>query len=180
MDTAGWSGLNWAVPDRRFEQLVRTHHRAVHTYARSIASDPSVVDDAVQETFIKAWRHLDSFRGDGNFEGWLIRICRNCVIDIERREARARSAVDRQLRLLRPPTSTTMDDTSELAQLIDALPRSHREVLTVCGVLGYDYEAAAQILDIPVGTVRSRLHRARQALEQLLEPGTNSQDERAS
>ena len=111
---------------------------------------------------------------------WAIGVTSRIEVMLKPTEARARSAVDRQLRLLRPPTATTMDDTSEVAQLIDSLPRSHREVLTVCGVLGYDYETAAQILEIPVGTVRSRLHRARQALEQLLEPGSNPQDQRAS
>lgn len=161
------------MQDRRFEELVRANHRAVSTYAQSMASTPSIAEDAIQETFLRAWRYLDTFRGDGSFEGWLIRICRRCVFDLEARERRSAG----------PCGSVPLDDDagagpselpdhrSETLVLLGALPPDQREVIVLCGVLGYGYEAAAAVLDIPIGTVRSRLHRARSALSQALGAG---------
>lgn len=145
--------------ERRFETLVRRHHVAVTAYARAMASSAALAEDAVQETFLRAWRYLDSFRGDGSFEGWLIRICRHCVIDLERTERRHARPVDLPVAEVRDQGST-----AELTDLMTTLPSEHREVLVLCAVLGYDYEAAAAVLDLPVGTVRSRLSRARKRL----------------
>jgi RNA polymerase sigma-70 factor (ECF subfamily) len=135
-------------------------------YAASLASTSTVAEDAVQETFLRAWRHLDSFRGDGSFEGWLIRICRRCVIDLERRERRAARQLERPLTTIEHP-----DGTGESLAVLAALSRDHREILVVCGLLGYDYESAAEVLDLRVGTVRSRLHRARAAFADALDAG---------
>ena len=153
---------------------MRTHHRAVRTYARSMASSDALADDAVQETFLRAWRYLDSFRGSGSFEGWLIRICRRCIIDLEQRERRASAAA------LPAAPAVAPDYRSEIVSVMATLPPAHREVLVLCGVLGYDYDDAARVLDIPVGTVRSRLHRARTALAERLEPDRAAQEPAAS
>jgi RNA polymerase sigma-70 factor (ECF subfamily) len=142
--------------ERRFEALVRQHHPAVTAYAKARANNSALAEDAVQETFLRAWRYLDSFRGEGSFEGWLIRICRRCIIDLERSERRQSQPVDM------PCTEAdTGGSTTEVTDIMATLPMEHREVLVLCGVLGYDYESAAAVLDIPVGTVRSRLSRAR-------------------
>lgn len=153
----------------RFEALVREHHRAVSTYARSMASTPTIAEDAVQETFIRAWKYLDSFRGTGSFEGWLIRICRRCVFDLESRAARDEVVETAPEWLTQEP-----DQTGDTFALIAALPREQREVVIVCGVLGYEYQDAAVILDIPIGTVRSRLHRARGALHDAMASSTTA------
>ncbi len=129
------------------------------TYAHSMASAATIADDAVQETFLRAWTYLDSFGGSGSFEGWLIRICRHALFDLESKERRAASLTEAV-----PVTNQAADYRPETMTLLSALPRDQRAVLVVCGVLGYDYEAAADVLDIPVGTVRSRLHRARAAM----------------
>ena len=144
---------------------MREHARAVTAYARAITSDPWTADDAVQETFLRAWKYQDSFRGAGSYEGWLLRICRNVVIDL----ASGRH-VDRLDPLPLPGNTERLADhrapesSIEIDQAIAALPVAQREVVTLCGVLGYDYDAAAELLGVPVGTVRSRLHRARTAL----------------
>ena len=145
--------------ERRFETLVRHHHAAVTAYARAMASSTTLAEDAVQETFLRAWRYLDSFRGEGSFEGWLIRICRRCVIDLEHAERRQAQLADLPVAEMRDGGST-----AELTGLMATLPVEQREVLVLCGVLGYDYERAAVVLDVPVGTVRSRLSRARRRL----------------
>jgi len=146
---------------RRFEHLVAVHAGAVTAYARAMTNDRWAADDAVQETFLRAWKYLDSFRGTGSFEGWLIRICHNCVVDLAR--ARVDSPDDRL-----PEGTEAPDHSGEVHDLIERLPTEQREVVALCGVLGYDYAGAAEILDVPVGTIRSRLHRARASLEREL------------
>ena len=146
-----------ALTDRHFAALVRQHGGAVVAYARAVAPDRWTADDAVQETFLRAWRYRDSFRATGSFEGWLVRICRNCLLDLVARR-------------VEEPTSDTPDivevepEPIELYDLVARLPVHQREVVALCGLLGYDYSGAAELLGIPIGTVRSRMHRARAAL----------------
>ena len=157
--------------DADFERLVRENQRAVRTYAQSIATTRTIAEDAVQDTFLRAWKYLDSFRGDGSVEGWLIRICRRCVFDLERREKRNRDLAEHHdTAVVEHP-----DHRSETLALLVSLPPEQREVIALCGLLGYDYSSASAILDVPVGTVRSRLHRARAALGASLEaPATDA------
>jgi RNA polymerase sigma-70 factor (ECF subfamily) len=150
------------LSDRRFTQLARDHAGAVTAYARAVASDRWTADDAVQETFLRAWKYRDSFRATGSFEGWLIRICRNCLIDI------AAKRVDTPTAEL-PERAAEPDGLTELCDLVARLPMSQREVVAVCGLLGYDYAGAAELLEVPIGTIRSRLHRARAAIAQQLD-----------
>lgn len=157
--------------EARFEQLVRDHRRAVQTYAQSLSSTPTIAEEAVQDTFLRAWKYLDSFRGSGSYEGWLIRICRRCVLDLERKERKQESLLDR--RTLN--TSQEPEGASELLTTISRLPIDQREVVVICGVLGYDYQTASTILDVPVGTVRSRLHRGRTTLSKALNEPAQTQ-----
>lgn len=146
---------------RQFDQLVARHATAVTAYARAVAANRWEAEDAVQETFLRAWKYLDSFRGHGSFEGWLIRICRNCIVDLARKHPT--EPEDRMPEQVEHP-----DHSSDVHDLIERLPLEQREVVALCGVLGYDYAAAATLLEVPVGTIRSRLHRARAALEREL------------
>ncbi len=142
------------INERRFDELVRLHAAAVSAYARAMARDPWVAEDAVQETFLRAWKYIDSYRASGSFEGWLIRICRNCLTDLAARRTPEPTA---EL----PERALGADDTHEIHDLVARLPVHQREVVALCGFLGYDYAGAAELLGVPVGTVRSRLHRAR-------------------
>lgn len=145
-----------------FERNFMSHSKALHAYARAICSTPEMVEDIVQETFLRAWKYLDSYSGRGSFEGWLLRICRNCTIDI----AHSRSTTEPLEE--DPQLGADLDRPHEIMELIACLPLTQREVLVLCGLLGYDYEGAAAILGVPVGTVRSRLSRGRTNLAQLL------------
>jgi len=154
------------LTDRRFAQLVRDHGGAVAAYARAVAPDRWTADDAVQETMLRAWRYRESFRSSGSFEGWLIRICRRCLIDL----------TSHRLDELTPEAPEVAEQPGglyELYDLIARLPVHQREVVAVCGLLGYDYAGAAELLEIPIGTVRSRMHRARMALSAQVDPAKN-------
>ena len=151
------------ISDRRFARLVCEHAGAVGSYARAVAPDRWTAEDAVQETFLRAWQYRDSFRSTGSFEGWLIRICRNCLIDF--------AAINVAQPVLAVPdlVDETSHELPELYDLLARLPVHQREVVVICSLLGFDYAGAAELLDVPIGTVRSRLHRARAAIAQQLD-----------
>lgn len=150
------------VRDEEFDELVRRHHAALHAYARAMCRDRWTAEEAVQETLLRAWKYQDSYARRGSFEGWLIRICRNCITDLAQRASRTEEIELVEL-------AVEPDRASELHDLLEQLPLAHREVVLLCGVMGYDYDSAATILDVPVGTVRSRLSRARQSLVAMLD-----------
>ena len=152
-----------------FDIFVREHAQSVRRYAFSMLHDSWAADDALQETFLRAWRFWSSFRGESTREAWVIRICRNVVLDmLKRRFDQPLSRVEQiagegASHFDQPMLS--LDSTWMLMQL----RLEYREVVFLVDVLGYDYETAAVVLDAPVGTVRSRVHRARSALRDVLQ-----------
>jgi RNA polymerase sigma-70 factor (ECF subfamily) len=145
-----------------FDDIVRKNTPAVTAFARSMVRDASLIDDIVQETFIRAWRYLPTFRNEGSLQGWLIRICQN-VVRSSMKKHRVIEQIDSDV------VAKNCDyDASDLRTMIDALPDDHRAIVTLCIVLGYSYEDVADILEIPIGTVRSRLSRARVSLQHML------------
>jgi RNA polymerase sigma-70 factor, ECF subfamily len=166
------------MQDREFDDHSRRSAASISTYARSLTADRNLAEDAVQETFLRAWKYLDSYTGQGSFEGWLIRICRNCVVDLSAKK-RVHEPLSPEF-VERLPAISNGSATMELQDLIVRLPTAYREVLVLIGVLGYDYEFAAELLAIPIGTVRSRLSRARDALHQMLADADHIDTEAAS
>jgi RNA polymerase sigma-70 factor (ECF subfamily) len=153
------------MKDQRFEKLLTGHIPALRAYATALTDRRCDADDAVAETLGRAWRYADSFDGRGSFEGWLLRICRNSVIDARLRAKRIREAESAAgVRAV----SANVTGSVELNDLIRRLPVAQREVVVLTAVLGYSYEETAELLDAPIGTIRSRLHRARAALTVLL------------
>ena len=145
-----------SVPD--FETLVRECMPGLSAYARSICSDRWTAEDAVQETLIRAWRYLPTFRGESPVMGWLVTICRRVVIDLARKAPVAEQLPENVL------DATDHFGGAHVMDMIRELPLPQREVVVLCGLLGLDYAATADSLGVPVGTVRSRLSRARETL----------------
>lgn len=155
------------MKDRVFDELVRKHEAALTTYARSIARDFWSAEEAVQGTLVRAWRYIDTFDGRGSFEGWLLRICRNVVIDNAHAQSLQPIPAENN-ELDRVAGSVGHDDSLGIVDLLQQLSVDHREILVLVGVLGVSYEEAAMTLDVPIGTVRSRLGRARESFGRLL------------
>jgi RNA polymerase sigma-70 factor (ECF subfamily) len=141
-----------------FDDVVRENFASVTAYARSATSHASLVEEAVQETFIRAWRYWPTFRHESNVLSWLITICRRVIIDLVKKDSRAEILPDNVIDTHDPFESTAINE------LISHLSLPLREVVVLCAVLGFDYETAAETLGVPVGTVRSRLSRARESL----------------
>ena len=144
-----------------FEELVRTHQADVYRFARHLTRDSTTAEDVTQETFIRAFRFLRTFRGDCRFSSWLLRIARNCSMDaIRSRNQRAEREQGGPLpALIADPVART-----ELTEALRAVTEDQREPFLLIEVFGLSYQEAADVLQIKVGTVKSRMHRARLAM----------------
>lgn len=159
-----------------FNQLVLKYQDLVYNVARSILADDESAEDAAQESFISAFQHVASFRG-GSFRSWLLRITTNTCYDFLRSHRRRPTVplypVDGDGNEIDSPSWLADPDPSPQAKLeseefsqalygwLDDLPAPFRAVITLIDVNEIDYEEAARVLGIPIGTVKSRLARAR-------------------
>jgi RNA polymerase sigma-70 factor (ECF subfamily) len=135
-------------------------------------------EDVTQEAFTKAYLRLDAFQGKSSFFTWLHRIAFNLAIDLRRRGARERRIgkvdIENAEHLLRSddPDPTKKSEQAEMQQRVyqalTMIDPERREVVTLRDLQGMDYAEIAEVLEIPIGTVRSRLHRARLELRDLL------------
>jgi len=152
-----------------FESLVRDYQADVWRFAYHLTRNRATADDVTQEAFLKAYRSLGTFRGDAKFSSWLLRITHNCAIDAFRRARREGPVPDDVLAGLaveRPQGSA--EDRLRIAQAVRRLSPELREPFVVIEVLGFSYEEASTILGVRLGTVKSRMHRARAALARTL------------
>ena len=151
------------------DDIVRSYRPAVTAFTRSLVREPATVDDIVQETFIRVWRYLPTFRGEGSFEGWVVRICHNVIRTTLKRQKITEPMVE--------DLKHTADDygSFDLLDLVSTLSPDHRAVTVMCLVLGHTYDDAADILGIPIGTVRSRVSRARTLLQEKLADSVTKQ-----
>lgn len=166
---APWSPPSW-------EDVVRTHSARVYRLAYRLTGNHADAEDLTQETFVRVFRSLDSYR-PGNFEGWLHRITTNLFLDQARRRGRIRfdPIGEATERLPAAPGSEQPERGFEHANLdvdvqdaLAALPPRYRAAVVLCDIEGLSYEEIGATLGIKMGTVRSRIHRARAMLREQL------------
>jgi len=164
-----------------FGVLVSRYQARLYNAAIRLVDNPEDAADVVQDAFLNAFQSLHSFKGDAEFFTWLYRIAFNTAISLKRKR---RAAIS--LDSVGPEGGIDPDDPSEYVKPGLALERSeeeqqlqeamvrlsheHREVLVLKDIEGMRYEDIAEILKVPIGTIRSRLHRARLELRDLLQP----------
>lgn len=145
-----------------FELIVRRHTDSVWRYARTVLHDDGSAEEAVQDTFLKAHRALATFRGEAALRTWLISICHRACLDRLRRK-RLDVVPLEQVREQRG-REEQHDLRLWLEQAVAELPDDERQAFTLVHVLGYSREDAAQIVEVPPSTMRSRVSRARERL----------------
>jgi RNA polymerase sigma-70 factor (ECF subfamily) len=178
---------------RAFELLVEKYQRKLARLLARLIRDPGEVEDVTQEAFIKAYRALPSFRGDSAFYTWLYRIgvntAKNYLMAMGRRtptstevEAQAAEGYDEgeQLRDINTPESVLLS--KEIAATVNAaineLPEELRTAIQLRELEGMSYEEIARIMECPIGTVRSRIFRAREAIAERLRPLLDARKEK--
>ena len=151
------------------EELV-AHIPALRAFARSLANDASHADDLVQETVLKGWSNLHSYSAGTNMRAWLFTILRNTFYSEFRKFRREVEDVDGKI-AAQVPDRAAQDgvmDMRDFEKAFAQLPADQREALTLVGASGLTYDEAAEICGCAVGTVKSRVNRARARLSDLL------------
>lgn len=145
---------------------------SLRRYARALTGNQDQADDLVQDCLERGWRRLHLWRPGSDLRAWLFTIMHNLYVNQVRRYRATPHFVPVDAAEDCPDTSKTADDamvTRQLEEAIAELPEKHREVLLLVALEAMRYEQVAEILDIPIGTVMSRLSRARQSLLELLD-----------
>jgi RNA polymerase sigma-70 factor (ECF subfamily) len=149
-----------------FEELVVRYQDRLYTLALRITLSDADAYDCVQEGLVSAWRGLHSFRFDARFSTWIHRIVVRKAYDVLERRARTAEPVDEVPAVsVDSPADARLDLLSALARL----EPEFRVVAVACDVVGLSMDEAAAVLDLPAGTVKSRLHRARARLAEALQ-----------
>lgn len=171
-----------------FEAIVRAHQNRVFSFCARMLADREDALDAAQEVFLSAWRNLAEFRGEAALSTWLLRIAANrCLNRIRRRK----SLSERETPWPEPPGESEegyifqpaggeadrpdrLAETREMGEILtkalSQLDPGSRWMVLLSDVEGFSYEEIAALADVPLGTVKSRLHRARMAMRRLLSP----------
>jgi RNA polymerase sigma-70 factor (ECF subfamily) len=167
-----------------FQEEVIPHLDAMYNFALRLTSEPNDAEDLVQDTIVKAYRFFDSYQKGTNAKAWLFRILKNSYINSYRKQSKQPSQVDydevsafyETIRADRTDTSDLEDRMfrelidDDISNALQRLPEDFRTVVLLCDVENFTYEEIANMLDVPIGTIRSRLHRGRNLLKsELLE-----------
>ena len=157
-----------------WEDVARQYGRKIYNYAYRLTGNPDDAADLVQEVLLRVRKGLGGYR-PGSFEGWLWRITRNAFIDgVRRRQRRPTSPLpdDDRSTLATSPSPDEVLAAVRLSEDVQAaiikLPMDFRECVVLCDVVGLTYEEIAKAVDVLVGTVRSRIHRGRKMLREVL------------
>jgi RNA polymerase sigma-70 factor (ECF subfamily) len=150
-------------------ELYRAYGRAVYAVARRALGDGGLAEEAVQQTFLKAWRAADRFEPGRDPAPWLYAIARRVAIDLYRRERRHRTddSVEPEIAVLSPSFEHTWE-VWEVRMALDKLPADELAVVRATHYLGLSHSEAAEELNVPIGTVKSRSHRAHRHLAEML------------
>ncbi len=171
-----------AQDDPAFQRELISLIPHLRAFARTLAGDPAAADDLAQDAMMKAWDARASFQMGTNMKAWTFMILRNQFYSEKRRAWRQtqldQEAAERTLIAVDDPEAPVALD--ELRLGLAGLPPEQREALILVGAGGFAYEEAAEICGCAVGTVKSRVSRARRALQAILEEGTYERDGRSA
>jgi len=166
-----------------FEREMLPHLDALYNFAIRLTTDPIDAEDLVQDTIVKAFRFFSSYEKGTNAKAWLFRILKNSYINNYRKKSKQPQQVDYdEVSTYYESVRSEQSDTTDMEDImyrdmlddhitkaLQRLPEDFRTVVLLCDVEGFTYEEIANMLDVPIGTIRSRLHRGRNLLRVELE-----------
>ncbi len=167
---------------RDFQREAMVHIDSLYNFALRMTGDAEDANDLVQETYMKAYRFFDSFEKGTNCKAWLFRILKNSYINKYRKESKEPDKIDYDeiKEFYHSVKHSSLDSNDmqekmfgellddEVARALESLPEDFKEVVQLCDIEGFTYEEIANMVDCPIGTVRSRLHRGRKILREKL------------
>ena len=151
-----------------FSELVRRHQSRVRSWLRQLTRNPATADDIAQDTFIKAWDKLHTFGGQGRFAAWLMKIAYTEFLMTHRKaksELRLAAAVEAEIG--EPPVhdpSGEQNVAADLERLLGVLGEEERAVMILCYAQGLSHGEASEITGMPVGTIKSHIHRGKEKI----------------
>ena len=165
-----------------FEEEFLPHIHSMYNFAYRLTFNEDDTKDLVQDTYLKAFRFIESFEKGTNAKAWLFRILKNSFINDFRKKSKEPSKLDYQEvetyynsddvdeKITTDLRAETVQDMigDEISNALNSLDVDFRTVIILCDLEGFKYDEMAKILDVPIGTVRSRLHRARNLLKEKL------------
>ena len=163
--------------DRAFERLLTAYRGRVYRLALSYVRTPADAEDLAQEAFVRLWRALPLYDGRASFSTWLYVIARNaCLSELRRRGARPTASLDDDPADPAAPMSAAspVDLRMECETLVEMLDEPQRRIVRLFYLEERSYEQVAAMLDMPINTVRSHLHRARKRLASLMAPAAGA------
>ncbi|MBI3142541.1 MAG: sigma-70 family RNA polymerase sigma factor [Bacteroidetes bacterium] len=166
--------------DSLFQKEFLPHMDSMYNFGFYLANDEELAKDLLQETYLKAYKYIEYFQVGTNSKAWLIRIMKNNFINEYRKKSKAPYKVDIEdvnqkediedgfveLDMRQEVFGSLIGD--EITNAVNALPVDYRLIILLCDIEGFKYDEIATIIDVPLGTVRSRLHRARNLLKENL------------
>ena len=152
-----------------FAELVRNHQSAIRGLLRQLTrSDLALADDLAQETFLRAYKHIRSFRGEAKFSTWLYRIAYNCFREEARKRKELVGVDETLLESQADPQTTDPALKHDLMHALLLLPLHERSAILLCCQNGLSHDEAARVLEIPLGTVKTNVLRGREKLKKTL------------
>lgn len=166
-----------------FEKLIEAHQKKVFNIALGMLKNPADAEDIAQDVFIKVYKSLKNFKGQSSFSTWLYRVTTNtCLDELRRRKTRQTFSIDEEIVTQEGEVSKQVVDDSpspdeileknelkrNISHAISKLAKEHRTVIVLRDMQGFSYEEIANILQLPLGTVKSRINRARLTLKDIL------------
>jgi RNA polymerase sigma-70 factor (ECF subfamily) len=168
--------------DQVFEAEFLPHIDSLYNFATFLENNDEIAKDLLQETYLRAYKFINYYEKGTNAKAWLIRILKNTFINEYRKKSKAPTRVEFE------DTYQQVDDSAEeemqnvdlrqevynnlvgdeITKAVNALPVDYRLIILLCDIEGFKYDEIAKIIDVPIGTVRSRLHRARNMLKEQL------------
>lgn len=158
-----------------FSELVRRHQSAVRGLLRQLTrTDTALADDLAQETFLKAFKNIRSFRGEAKFSTWLYRIAYNTFREDARKRKELVGIDETQLEAEQDPNTVDPALRQDLMQALKLLPLHERSAVLLCCQNGLSHDEASRVLDIPLGTVKTNVLRGREKLKKTLAAWSNN------
>jgi RNA polymerase sigma-70 factor, ECF subfamily len=168
VDDAGLASAAAGGDRRALEQLLDRHADRVHAICRRVVAHPEDALDATQEALIAIARGIGRFDGRSAFTTWMYRVATNAALDELRRRSRRPVPLDAPPELTTPSAEGSVDARLDVDRALATVPEEFRTAVVLRDLADLDYPEIADVLDVPVGTVKSRISRGRQALREAL------------